>query len=146
MSSRIARRPAVKFFYAAADRWTRPFWEAAKEHRLVGASCADCGKFRMPPTPFCPNCQSQGLNWVNLPGTGTVYSYSSVTRAIMPEMEESLPYITAVIALDEAGGTRLISNVVDIPIDQVHVGLKVRVVWDDDWGGVTVPRFTAVWR
>lgn len=143
MTSQIAKRPAVQFFNPAADVWTQPFWDAAKQHRLVGACCAECGAFRMPPTPFCPHCRSQRLNWVDLPGTGTVYSYSIVAHAIMPGMEDSLPYVTAVIALDGAGGTRLISNVVDIPIEQVRVDLKVRVIWDDDWGGVTVPRFTA---
>lgn len=143
MSASIAKRPSVQFFNHAADAWTQPFWDAAAQHRLVGASCAECGAFRMPPTPFCPHCHSQRLNWVELLGSGTVYSYSVVDRAIIPGMDDCLPYITAVIELDGAGGTRLISNVVDIPVEAVRVGLKVRVVWDDDWGGVTVPRFTA---
>lgn len=146
MPSLIAKRPAVKFFNPATDKWTQPFWDAAVQHRLVGASCAKCGAFRMPPTPFCPHCHSQLLNWVDLPGTGIVYSYSIVASAIMPGMDDCLPYVTAVIALDEAGDTRLISNVVDIPVDQVRVGLKVRVIWDDDWGGMTIPRFTAELR
>jgi hypothetical protein len=141
MPSLIAKRPAVEFFHPAADVWTQPFWDAAAEHRLVAASCAQCGAFRMPPSPFCPNCRSQNINWVDLPGTGNVYSYTIVARAIMPGMEDCLPYVTAVIALDGAGGTRLISNVVDTAIDRIKVGLKVRVIWDDDWGGVTVPRF-----
>ncbi|CAI10711.1 putative small subunit of thiolase DitF (plasmid) [Aromatoleum aromaticum EbN1] len=143
MSVHIAKRPPVQYFNHATDAWMQPFWDAAVQHSLVGASCAKCGTFRMPPTPFCPHCHSQGLNWVALPGTGTVYSYSVVKRAILPSMEDCLPYVTAIIELDGAGGTRLISNVVDIPVDAVRVDLKVRVVWDDNWGGVTVPRFTA---
>ena len=142
MSSAIAKRPAAEFFHFAADTWSQPFWDAAAEHRLVAASCAKCGTFRTP-SPFCPECRSQEINWVTLPGTGSVYSYTIVARAIMPGMEDCLPYVTAVIALDEGGGTRLISNVVDTAIDQIKVDMKVRVVWDDDWGGVTVPRFIA---
>ena len=37
---------------------TEPFWEAAKAHRLTACQCGDCGQYRMPPSPYCPNCQS----------------------------------------------------------------------------------------
>jgi uncharacterized OB-fold protein len=139
----IAKRPPVQFFAPAVDRWTEPFWAAAREHRLVAPRCAACGTFRMPPTPFCRNCRSQEIDWTPLPGTGSLYSYTVVARAILPGMDESLPYVPAVVALDGAGDARLISNVVDVPIDALSVGLPLRVVWDDDWGGFTVPRFTA---
>jgi uncharacterized OB-fold protein len=141
MTAPIAKRPPAQFFKPATDRWTQPFWDAAARHCLVAACCADCGHARMPPTPFCPECQSQSLNWIELPGTGSVYSYTVITRAIMPGMEDCLPYVTAIIALDGGGGTRLISNLVDMPIDRLQVDLPVRVIWDDDWGGLTVPRF-----
>ena len=36
----------------AVNHTTEPFWEAAKQRRLVAPQCADCGSFRMPPTPF----------------------------------------------------------------------------------------------
>ncbi len=52
----------------AVNKDTEPFWQAAKEHRLVAPQCADCGAFRLPPTPFCPGCQSKscelgGAEW-----------------------------------------------------------------------------------
>ena len=55
---------------------TEPFWEAAKEHRLTACQCADCGHFRMPPTAYCPLCQSNSKAWPTLPGTATVFSYA----------------------------------------------------------------------
>lgn len=140
MTAPIAKRPP-DLQKLVTDQWTKPFWDAAAKHRLVAPRCMDCEQFRMPPTPFCPYCQSQRLDWVELSGEGIVYSYSIVMRALVPGTEGALPYIAAVIVLADAGGVRLISNIVDVPIDKVHVGQVVRVIWDDQANGITIPRF-----
>ena len=120
----------------------QPFWDATARHELVAAQCTDCGTYRLPPTPFCPCCQSQRITWARLSGRGEVYSYTVVERAIMPGMDAHLPYVPAVITLDGAGGARLISNVVDVDVADIRVGMPVQVVWDDVPGqGVAVPRF-----
>lgn len=141
MSSDIAKSPAEELFELVTDQWTKPFWDAARQRRLVAAKCASCGKFRMPPTPFCPHCRSQEIAWTDLSGDGTVFSYTVVQRAIMPEMEGHLPYVPALIDLDGAPGARLISNVVGAPVDAIGVGARVSVVFEDRSDGVTVPRF-----
>jgi uncharacterized OB-fold protein len=127
-----------------ADQWSAPFWAAAREHRLVCARCASCGTFRMPPSPFCPVCRSQGLEWVDLPGTGTVYTFTVVRHAVLPIVREHVPYVIAVVELDGAPGARLLGNVVGLVPEEISVGLTVRVVWDDTEGGATIPRFEAV--
>jgi len=130
-SARIARRPPPGLFKLATNAWTAPFWAAARRRELVAACCADCERFRMPPTPFCPHCQSQSVDWRVLVGTGSVYSYTVVERAILPGMEPHLPYVPAVIELDGAGGVRMISNLVEVDIERIRVGMPVRVVWDE---------------
>lgn len=142
MTEHIAKRPPEELFNLVTDRWSAPFWEAAARHRLTVPKCASCGTFRMPPTPFCPECLSQDLEWPELTGRGVIYSYTIVTRALFPEMAASIPYVPAVIELDDAGGCRLISNIVDVPLDAMRIGAGVRVVWEDRSDGVTVPRFT----
>jgi uncharacterized OB-fold protein len=140
----IAKRPPPELFKLSTNAWTKPFWDATTRHVLVAAQCPDCGSFRMPPTPFCPCCQSQRISWTHLSGRGEVYSYTIVERAIMPGMGDHLPYVPAVITLEGAGGVRLISNVVDVDVTDVRVGMAVRVVWDDVAdGAVAVPRFVA---
>jgi uncharacterized OB-fold protein len=143
MTAPIAKRPPI-LSKLVTDQWTKPFWDAAAQHRLVAARCGQCGRFRMPPTPFCPHCRSQAIDWVELSGDGIVYSYSIVTRALVPGTDDALPYITAVVSLDDAGGVRLISNVVDVAIDRLHVGDAVSVVWDDQTNGITIPRFRPI--
>ena len=138
----IAKRPPPELFKLATNAWTKPFWDAAARHSLVVAQCSGCGACRMPPTPFCPACQSQQINWRTLSGLGEVYSYTVVERAILPGMTDYLPYVPAVITLEGGGGVRLISNVVDVELADLAIGMKVMVVWDDLGEGVAVPRFT----
>ncbi|MFQ3359457.1 MAG: putative OB-fold protein [Porticoccaceae bacterium] len=57
-------------------------------------------------------------------------------------MEESLPYVPALVTLSDAPTIRLISNIVDVPISAISVGAEVRVVWNHLPDGVVVPRFT----
>ena len=141
----IARRPPAELFKLATNVWTQAFWDATARHELVAARCADCAAFRMPPTPFCPCCQSQNISWTVLSGRGEVYSYTIVERAILPGMDAHLPYVPAVIALEGAGGARLVSNVVDVRLDALRVGMPVQVVWDDvPQLGVALPRFAPV--
>jgi uncharacterized OB-fold protein len=123
------------------DAWTAPFWEAAHARRLVCARCELCGTYRMPPSPFCPNCRSQQTTWEELSGRGSVYTFTVVRHAVIPEMRDHVPYVVAVIDLEDAPGTRLIADVVGVDPDHVHIGLAVRVVWDEVAEGVTIPRF-----
>ena len=137
----LAKRPPPDLFKLATNAWTQPFWDAAAQHRLVVAQCGTCGTCRMPPTPFCPACQSQQIDWKTLSGLGEIYTYTIVDRAILPGMADHLPYVPAVITLEGGGGVRLISNVVDVELADLAIGMPVQVVWDDLREGVAVPRF-----
>lgn len=137
----LAKNPPASLFTLVTDQWTEPFWSAAAERRLVAPKCGSCGTFRMPPGPFCPKCRSQEIEWITLSGRGIVYSFTIVRHAVIPQMEDSLPYIPAVIELPDAGRVRLISNVVDADPETLAIGDEVRVVWDETSPGVLVPRF-----
>lgn len=123
------------------DAWTSPFWDAAREHRLVAPRCGACGTFRLPPTAFCWKCRSQDTEWVDLPGRGTVYTFTVARHALTPAAQDATPYVVAVIALEGAGGARLISNVVGVPCEEVTIGMPVEVVFDDVTPTSTIPRF-----
>lgn len=123
------------------DRWTQAFWDAAREHRLVIARCGDCGRFRSPPTPYCPRCRSQNVAWTELPGTAEVYTFTVVRHPPSPAVAASVPYVIAIVRLDGADGTKLMTNIVNCSLDDLRVGMKVHVVWDDVSPELTVPRF-----
>ena len=112
---------------------TEPFWQAARERRLVAPKCSECGTFRLPPTPFCPSCQSKAVTWVELSGRATVYSFAVVHG--FPGMPD-LVLVPAVLDLPDAPGARLVSNIVDVTPTNVSIGMPVRVDFSpisDDW-------------
>ena len=118
---------------------TLGWWKAAAEHRLVVQACSSCGATRLPPAPVCAECRSDEAGWLDVSGKGTVYTYTTVHRPIAAGQE--LPFVIAVIALEDAGGVRIISNLVEIEPGEVEVGLPVEVVWEDMSADLAVPRF-----
>lgn len=141
MADTISKSPPAMFMDVVTDTWTAPFWQAAAAHRLVAPQCGSCGRFRMPPGPFCPHCRSQEIDWPELSGEGEIYSYTIVSVPITPEMTENIPYVPAVVSLPDADGVRLITNVVGAPLQDIRVGAKVRVRWHDRPNGQSLPQF-----
>jgi uncharacterized OB-fold protein len=125
----------------AANAETVGWWEAAADHRLVVQRCAACGRTRHPPGPVCPRCRSTASEWWQLPGTGTVYTYTIVRQAFIASLQDRIPYVVIAVDLDGAAGARLVSNLVDADLDEVRVGMPVEVVWEDMGPELAVPRF-----
>jgi len=125
-----------------ADAITLPFWQAAAEHRLVVQRCTSCGRTRLPPAPLCPVCRSADADWKQVPGRGEVYTYTLVHRPIAAG--QRLPWVIAVIALEDAGGLRMISNVVGVEPEAVAIGMPVELVWEDMSAELALPRFRPV--
>jgi uncharacterized protein len=125
------------------DRWTTPFWEAARRHELVIARCAACGVGRMPPRPRCWNCQAEEVTWRPSGGTGSVHSFTVARQSFHGALNDFVPYVIVVVELDDSPDTRLISNVVGRDPADVFVGMRVQVHWDDVDESTTVPRFVA---
>jgi uncharacterized OB-fold protein len=122
-----------------ANTTTLPWWEAAAEHRLVVQRCTTCEHTRHPPAPICPECRSMESDWKEVPGKGEVYTYTTVHRPVAGNME--LPFLIAVIALEESGGLRMISNLVDVSPEDVEIGMPVELVWEDMSDDLAMPRF-----
>jgi uncharacterized OB-fold protein len=101
--------------------------------------CTGCGHCRLPPAPVCPECRATESDWKELTGRGEVYTYTIVHRPIAAE--QRLPYVIAVIALEDAGGVRMISNLVGIAPEAISIGMPVEVVWEDMSAELALPRF-----
>lgn len=131
----------AEFAEIGPSAWTEPFWLAAREHRLAVPRCAHCGTFRFPPGPFCHACQHQDVEQIEVPGTGTVYTYTVARHGVVPVLADYVPYVVGVIDLDDAPGIRMIANIVESDPAAVRIGSRVELVWDDVTDEVTIPRF-----
>jgi len=106
-----------------------PYWEAANKKKLLTQVCNDCQNIVFYPRYICPDCMSFSLDWRELPGTGTVYSYSNLTFHLDPAIAEKLPLVVALIELDN--GPRVYSNIINANVDDVQVGATVKVAWEE---------------
>lgn len=102
-----------------------PFWDGCREGVLRLPKCTACGRFHFYPRPFCPHCGSESLTWEQASGRGSVYSFAVVRQPIERAFADLVPYVIAVIELDE--GVRMMSHVTSIDPDRVTCGMKVHV-------------------
>lgn len=124
------------------DPGTKPFWDAAKEHRLSIPKCNACGKYHFYPRELCPHCHSDDLEWTDVSGKGEVYSYTIARKPAGPAYAPDVPYIIAMIALDE--GPRMLTNIVASDVETVRIGDRVQVRFEDVTPYVTLPKFVVV--
>lgn len=124
---------------------SQPFWNAAKEHRLVFQQCRICGTRVFYPRDICPGPQCFGvgtLDWVESSGRGSVYAFTISYQPAHPAFADDVPYVLAIIELEE--GWRMNSNVINIDPQEVTIGMPVEVVWDDVTREFTLPKFQPV--
>jgi uncharacterized OB-fold protein len=118
---------------------TAPYWRAAREHRLVLPRCLDCGKLHAYPRTLCPFCASSRLEWAGCSGHGTVYSYTEVFRAPSPAFAPDVPYVIAIVALDE--GPHLMTRIVTTDNTSVRIGQRASIAFEDLDDEIALPFF-----
>ncbi|MGN9839121.1 bifunctional MaoC family dehydratase N-terminal/OB-fold nucleic acid binding domain-containing protein [Nonomuraea sp. H19] len=109
----------------AINQDTAFFWEGVKDGELRIQSCADCGELRHPPGPLCPRCRSANRSYKVASGHGTLYSF--VVHHHPPVPGREVPFVVGVVELPE--GVRIVGNVVDCPIEEVDIGMPLRVTY-----------------
>lgn len=119
---------------------TRFYWDAAREGRLLVQRCAGCGDFQYPPEVGCSNCGSDRLEATEVAGRGSVYTFTVVRQAFDPAFASQLPFVIALIELEDAPGMRMLTNIVDTDPASVRVGLPVEVTFEDH-GEWALPQF-----
>lgn len=119
---------------------TKPFWDAAREHRLVLQRSRRTGKWVFYPRAVSPVGAGDTIDWVPACGRGTVYSFTVARRPTAPGWANDVPYVIAIIELEE--GVRMTGNVVGCDPDTVRIGMPVEVTFAD-----VTPEITLVqWR
>ena len=107
------------------------FFAGVRDGKLTGLRCTACGALTVPPKEFCEECGKRGWETVALSGDGVVESFT-VIRVAPRKFTGDVPYAIAAVRLNE--GVSLLGRVVDVPVDKVTVGMKVkfRPIVDDD--------------
>jgi len=126
----------------APDTFSEPYWRGAADGRLVLPRCGQ-GHLSYPPGPACPRCGSRALVPTEVPGAGTVYSFTVVRQSADPAFADDVPYVVALIELDAQPGLRLLTNIVESDLERITIGAAVEAVYEPR-GDQVVPQFRIV--
>jgi uncharacterized protein len=123
------------------DDVARRFWDGVHQGRLLLPRCSGCARWQWYPTETGPCCRGADLHWQELAGTGTVFTFTTVHHAFLPDVAEDTPFTVGLIELDGAEDVRLVGL---LDADPVVIGLRVRVQFVDAGDGVRrLPVFVA---
>jgi hypothetical protein len=106
----------------------KAFWTGGLDGRLLITRCRACGHWNHPPTPVCRECLSSDLGPEPVSGKGTVFTYTINHHRWSPTATQA-PYVIAIVELVEQAGLRQITNIVNCPVEDVHIGMPVRVTF-----------------
>ncbi len=129
----------------SVDEDMAPFFAALKKHEFRLFRCKVCGAWYWPPA-YCLNHDNKpyfgDLEWTPASGKGKVFTFNVHYRAFHPGFEAELPYVYALIELDE--GPMMTSNVIGCDPKEVKIGMPVEVVFRDITEEYTLPMFKPV--
>ncbi|MFD0445821.1 MULTISPECIES: Zn-ribbon domain-containing OB-fold protein [Streptomyces violaceusniger group] len=116
-----------RFDLPEIDAFTRPYWDAAAEGRLLIRRCGGCGRAHHYPREFCPFCWSENVVWEAASGAASLYTWSVVHRNDLPPFGARVPYTAAVVDLAE--GPRMMTELIEVPESGPRVGMRLRVAF-----------------
>lgn len=116
------------------DADTQPYWDAAAQGKLLYQHCLDCESAQFPPRSLCAHCQGGRLEWRESAGHGRIASYTEVARAPSAAFRDQVPYVLALVDLDE--GFRMMVNIVEGDRGLLAIGAATRTVFREVQGTV----------
>jgi uncharacterized OB-fold protein len=113
---------------ADTDGLQTPFWSALDRGELQIQRCRNCRTWIFAPEWICHHCHSFNLGWEPVEPVGRIYSWTRVWRPALPT--QTSPYLTIVVELPQAGGVRLIGNLLGDALRDVQIGAPVTGVFE----------------
>lgn len=122
------------------EPYAAPFWEGTRNGELRVQECDSCGERQWFPRPWCRTCAADEFDWVELPGTGTLYNHTVIRQPVkFAEFADDIPYAIGNVDLD--GGVRMFSAITGCDVADVHNGMDLEVVFEARTDDVVLPLF-----
>lgn len=111
---------------------TQPFWDGLRRHKVLVQYSPSSDRWVFYPRVLAPRTLADDLEWREVSGAGTLYTYTVARQPTAPPWAGSVPQLLAIVELDE--GPRVTSELVNCRPEDVKVGMKVRPVFVDQEG------------
>ena len=104
------------------DHVSAPFWSAAAEGKVLYQECPACGNRQFYPRAMCTDCAAEP-EWRVASGRGVVHTFTVIRQNYAKPFRDDVPYVVAMVELEE--GVKMMTNITDVDIDAVEVGMPV---------------------
>ncbi len=126
-------RISVPYHWWAGDTASAFFIALRDEQKIVGIRCSECKRVFLPPRKMCPDCYRENSEWVELPPTGTLRSFTVSRRKLAAQHKEP-PVIYGLIQVDGAD-TALLHILDEVKPEEVRIGMKVEARFAEERQG-----------
>jgi len=113
-----------------ADGLDAPYWAGTRRGELLVQRCERCRAWQWGPEWICHACLSAELAWTRVDARGVIYSWERVWHPVHPALKEHGPYLVVLVELPDAGGIRMLGNLLGDPRQTVTIGAPVDAVFE----------------
>ena len=119
---------------------SRPFWDGLVQHRIMVQYSPSLERYVFYPRTLAPGTLADDLEWREIDGSGTLYTYTVARRPTAPPWADAVPQLPAVVQWD--AGPKFSTELVEIDPDGIRIGMRVRpVFYDLQEAGITLLRY-----
>ncbi len=118
---------------------SKPFWDAAQREEFLIQRNKNTGNYFFMAGELPSDDSSPDFEWVKASGKGEIVTFSIAKSPLFESYAAELPYMVAIIKLSE--GPQMMSNIINCNPEDVHVGMKVKVTFEERKDGFKIPQF-----
>jgi uncharacterized OB-fold protein len=132
---------SAKAIPVATER-DRPYWDGARQGKLVLQRCKGCGLYSARPRIVCPRCRGEEMAWGEVSGRGRIHSYTIVRQSTAPGFQDAVPYVVVHVEIEEQPTCYITANllVAEDEFEALSIDLPV-VVEFERRGDAALPQF-----
>ena len=108
---------------------SQPFWDALAQHRIMVQYSASLGRHVFYPRTMAPGTLADDLEWRDIDGAGTLYTFTVARRTTGPPWTGATPQLPVVVQWD--AGPRFSTELVDVDPGDIRIGMRVEPVFCD---------------
>jgi hypothetical protein len=100
------------------------FYKYILQGKFMAGKCRKCGKMHLPPRPLCDKCFSKEFEWIELPKTGKLLTYT-VIHVAPPQFQGMAPYAVGIVQLEN--GLKIPGMIKGVPQEQIRIGMPLTI-------------------
>ena len=123
---------------------SQPFWGGLAQHRILVQYSPSLQRYVFYPRTLAPGTLADDLEWREIDGAGTLYTFTIARRPTGPPWQDALPQLLAVVQRD--AGPKLSTELVDVDPGDIRIGMRVKpVFYDLPDEGITLLKYRPAW-